>query len=89
MIYWWVTLRYDGSQQYPRKLSTKKISRFFINCLRSLYNIFYERTVTIGSKSEPNPSPPPLPMFRRAGGEGKRQTYMFVVGEGHDKDLDI
>jgi hypothetical protein len=33
-------VRCDGLQQYPRKLSTKKFSRFFIDCLRSLYNIF-------------------------------------------------
>jgi hypothetical protein len=33
-------VRSDGLQQYPRKLSTKKISRFFIDCLRSPYNIF-------------------------------------------------
>jgi hypothetical protein len=32
-------VRCDGLQQYPRKLSIKK-SRFFIDCLRSLYNIF-------------------------------------------------
>jgi hypothetical protein len=30
----------DGSQQYPRKLSTKKISIFFIGCLHSSHNIF-------------------------------------------------
>ena len=45
-------MRCDGSQQYPHKLSTKKISGFFIDCLRSSHNIFYERTSTIGSKSE-------------------------------------
>jgi hypothetical protein len=33
-------VRYDGLQQYPRKLSTKKKSRFFIDCLRFPYNIF-------------------------------------------------
>jgi hypothetical protein len=32
-------VRYDDLQQYLCKLSTKKISRFFIDCLRS-YNIF-------------------------------------------------
>jgi hypothetical protein len=42
----------DGSQQYPRKLTIKNISRFFIDCLRSSHNIFYERTGTIDSKSE-------------------------------------
>jgi hypothetical protein len=45
-------VRCDYSQQYPRKLFTKKISRFFIGCLHSSYNIFYERTSTIGNKSE-------------------------------------
>jgi hypothetical protein len=45
-------MRCDGSQQYPRKLSTKNISRFFIDCLRFSHNIFYERTSTIGSKLE-------------------------------------
>jgi hypothetical protein len=55
-------VRCDGSQQYPRKLSTKKISRFFINCLRSSHNTFYERTGTIGSKSET--SIPRLPHFQ-------------------------
>jgi hypothetical protein len=35
-----LSVRCDGLQQYPRKLSTNKISRFFIDCLRSLYNIF-------------------------------------------------
>jgi hypothetical protein len=33
-------VRCDGLQQYSRKLSTKKNSRFFIDCLRSPYNIF-------------------------------------------------
>jgi hypothetical protein len=33
-------VRCDGSQQYPRKLSTKNVSRFFIDCLHSPYNIF-------------------------------------------------
>jgi hypothetical protein len=45
-------VRCNGSQQYPRKLSTKKISRFFIGCLHSSHNIFYERAGTIGNKSE-------------------------------------
>jgi hypothetical protein len=31
-------VRCDSSQQYPRKLSTKKISRFFIDCLCSSHN---------------------------------------------------
>jgi hypothetical protein len=35
-------VRCDGLQQYPRKLSIKKISRFFIDYLRSLYNIFFD-----------------------------------------------
>jgi hypothetical protein len=35
-------VRYDGLQQYPYKLSIKKISKIFINCLRSLYNIFFD-----------------------------------------------
>jgi hypothetical protein len=55
-------VRCGGSQQYPRKLSTKKISSFFIDCLHSSYNIFYERTGTIDSKSE---TPiPRLPHFQ-------------------------
>jgi hypothetical protein len=33
-------VRCDGLQQYQRKLSTKKISRFLIDCFRSPYNIF-------------------------------------------------
>jgi hypothetical protein len=33
-------VRCDGLQQYPCKLSTKKISRFFIDCFHSPYNIF-------------------------------------------------
>jgi hypothetical protein len=45
-------VRCDGSQQHPRKLSTKKILIFFIGCLHSSHNIFYKRTGTIGSKSE-------------------------------------
>jgi hypothetical protein len=32
-------VRCDGLQQYPHKLPIKK-SRFFIDCLRSPYNIF-------------------------------------------------
>jgi hypothetical protein len=32
-------VRSDDLQQYPRKQSIKKL-RFFIYCLRSLYNIF-------------------------------------------------
>jgi hypothetical protein len=35
-------MRCDGLQQYLRKLSIKKNSRFFIDCLRSLYNIFFD-----------------------------------------------
>jgi hypothetical protein len=35
-------VRCDSLQQYPRKLSIKKNSRFFIDCLRSLYNIFFD-----------------------------------------------
>jgi hypothetical protein len=35
-----LTVRCDGSQQYPYKLFTKKISRFFIDCLCSSHNIF-------------------------------------------------
>jgi hypothetical protein len=35
-----LTVCCDGLQQYPRKLSTNKISRFFIDCLHSSYNIF-------------------------------------------------
>jgi hypothetical protein len=38
-------VRYDGSQQYLRKISTKKILRFFIDCLCSvLYIIFLNLT---------------------------------------------
>jgi hypothetical protein len=33
-------VRCDGSQQYPRKLSTKKISKFSIDYLRFPHNIF-------------------------------------------------
>jgi hypothetical protein len=55
-------VRCDGSQQYLCKLSTKKISRFFIDCLRSSHNIFYERTGTIGRKSET--TIPRLPHFQ-------------------------
>jgi hypothetical protein len=36
----WLPVRCNGLQQYPRKLSTKNISRFFSDCLRSPYNIF-------------------------------------------------
>jgi hypothetical protein len=35
----WLPVRCNGLRQYPRKLSIKK-PRFFIDCLRSLYNIF-------------------------------------------------
>jgi hypothetical protein len=35
-------VRCDGLKQYPHKLSIKKISRFFIDCLRSLYNIYFD-----------------------------------------------
>jgi hypothetical protein len=52
----------DGSQQYPRKLSTNKISIFFIGYLYSSHNIFYERMSTIGSKSETHI--PRLPHFQ-------------------------
>jgi hypothetical protein len=33
-------VRCDGLQQYLRKLSIKKF-KFFIDCLRSVYNIFF------------------------------------------------
>jgi hypothetical protein len=36
-----LSVRCDGLQQYPHKLSTKKIQDFFIDCLRSSYNIFF------------------------------------------------
>jgi hypothetical protein len=36
----WLPVRCDDLQQYLYKLSIKKISRFFIDCLRSPYNIF-------------------------------------------------
>jgi hypothetical protein len=49
----------------------KRSQDFFIGCLRSSHYIFYECMGTVGSKSDPHPSPPPLPRFRRAGGEGK------------------
>jgi hypothetical protein len=65
-------MRCDGSQQYPRKLSTKKISRFLIGCLHSLYNIFYECTGTIGSKSEtPIPRLPHFQGFVEQEGKGR------------------
>jgi hypothetical protein len=43
----------------------------------------------IDSKSETLSLASPLLKFRREGGEGKRRTYMFVAGEGHDEDLGI
>jgi hypothetical protein len=61
----------------------------FIDCLRSLHNIFYERTSTIGSKLETSIPCPPISRFCRAGGEGKRRAYLFVAGEGHNEDLGI
>jgi hypothetical protein len=65
-------VRCDGSQQYPRKLSTKKISRFFIDCLRSSHNIFHERTGTIGSKSEtPSLASPHFQGFIEQEGKGR------------------
>jgi hypothetical protein len=36
-----LSVRCDGLQQYPYKLSIKKNSKFFIDCLRSPYNIFF------------------------------------------------
>jgi hypothetical protein len=55
-------MRCDDSQQHPHKLSTKKISRLFIDCLRFSHNIFYERTGTVDSKLE---TPiPRLPHFQ-------------------------
>jgi hypothetical protein len=47
------------------------------------------RTGTIGSKSGTPSLASPLPRFRRAEREGKRRAYLFVAGEGHDKDLGI
>jgi hypothetical protein len=60
------------AQQYPRKLSTKKISRFFIGCLHSSHNIFYECTGTIGNKSEtPIPRLPHFQGFVEQEGKGR------------------
>jgi glutamate racemase len=33
-------VRCNGSQQYPHKLSNKKISRFFIDCHHFPHNVF-------------------------------------------------
>jgi hypothetical protein len=68
-----LSVRCDGSQQYICKLSTKKISRFFIGCLHSSHNIFYERTSTIGNKSET--LIPRLPHF---------QGFIEQEGKGRD-----
>jgi hypothetical protein len=43
----------------------------------------------IGSKLGTPSSHLPLPRFRRAGREGKSQSYLFVAAEGHDEDMDI
>jgi hypothetical protein len=48
-----------------------------------------QRTGTRQQMRDSHPSPPPLLRFRRAGREGKRQAYLFIAGEGHDKDLGI
>jgi hypothetical protein len=65
-------MRCEVSQQYPRKLSTKKNSRFFIGCIHSSYNIFYERTSTICSKSEtPIPRLPHFQGFVEQEGKGR------------------
>jgi hypothetical protein len=65
-------VRCDGSQEYSRKLSTKKISRFFIGCLHSLHNIFYERMCTICSKPEtPIPRFPHFQGFVEREGKGR------------------
>jgi hypothetical protein len=72
-------MRCNDSQQYPRKLSTKKISRFFIGCFHSLHNIFYERTGTIDSKSET--TTPRLPHFQGfVEQEGKGRGVWMAMG---------
>jgi hypothetical protein len=54
------------------QLSTKKISRFFIDCLCSSHNIVYERTDTIGRKSEtPIPRLPHFQGFVEQEGKGR------------------
>jgi hypothetical protein len=56
------------SQQYPRKLSTKNISNFFIDCP---YNIFYEHISTIDSKSETSSFVPHFQGFVEQEGKGR------------------
>jgi hypothetical protein len=81
-------VRCDDSQQYPRKLSIKMISRFLLVVSTLCIIFFYECKSTIDSKSE-TPSLAPTSKVSRAGGEGKRRAYLFVDGEGHDEDLGI
>jgi hypothetical protein len=45
--------------------------------------------VPYAANQRPPSLAPPLLMFHREGGEGKRRTYLFVAGEGHDEDLGI
>jgi hypothetical protein len=75
-----LSVRCDGSQ-YPRKLSTKNTSEFFIGCLHSLHNIFYELTGIIGSKSEtPIPRLPHFQGFVEQEGK-KRGGHTYSLPE--------
>jgi hypothetical protein len=70
---------------YPPKRSQDFLLIIFALCIIFLWMHRYHGQQI----RDPHPSPPPLPRFRRAGGEGKIQTYLFVAREGHNEDLDI
>jgi hypothetical protein len=67
----------------------KKYLKIFYWLSHSSHSIFYERTGTIGNKSEtPIPRLPHFQGFVEQ--ERKRRgAYLFVAGEGHDEDLSV
>jgi hypothetical protein len=80
-----VTAHNNTYINYPPKRSQDFL--LVVSTLRIIF--FYEHRGIIGSKSETPITP--LPHFQGfiEQGEGKRRTYLFVTGEGHDEDLGI
>jgi hypothetical protein len=70
---------------YPPKRSQDFLLIVSVLCITFLWTHGYHRQQI----RDPHPLPPPLPRFRRARGEGKRRTYMFLAREGYDEDLGI
>jgi hypothetical protein len=82
-------VRYNGSQQYLYKLFIKKILRFFIDCLYSLYNFFIYLTNRVDIVVKKMSCRQVMPSYRIGTIGSKTGTLISRSGEGHDEDMDI